>query len=87
MASLYQVKNGLEQVYKVLDNVEEGGGKPDGLNASLRDAFKTELMEFLLYLSASDGHVSQSERDFINELFDMKLSNNDCVDLINENEI
>lgn len=87
MASLYQVKNGLEQVYKVLDNVEEGGGKPDGLNASLRDAFKTELMEFLLYLSSSDGHVSQSERDFINELFDMKLSNNDCVDLINENEI
>lgn len=87
MASLYQVKNGLEQVYKVLDNVEEGGGKPDGLNASLRDVFKTELMEFLLYLSASDGHVSQSERDFINELFDMKLSNNDCVDLINENEI
>ena len=67
MASLYQVKNGLEQVYKVLDNVEEGGGKPDGLNASLRDAFKTELMEFLLYLSASDGHVSSSERDFINE--------------------
>ena len=67
MASLYQVKNGLEQVYKVLDNVEEGGGKPDGLNASLRDAFKTELMEFLLYLSASDGHVSSSERDLINE--------------------
>ena len=87
MASLYQVKNGLEQVYKVLDNVEEGGGKPDGLNASLRDAFKTELMEFLLYLSASDGHVSSSERDFINELFDMELSTKDCVDLINENEI
>lgn len=87
MASIYEVKKGLDQVYGLLDVVEDGGGKPKGMDISLKKAFQTELHTFLMYLAASDGHISREEKEFMNELFDADISTQDYADFINANEI
>ena len=63
------LKRAIDELYTLCD--------PNGANdvsgaagASMeRDTLKTEFIDFLSYLSASDGTVSESEAGFINEYF------------------
>lgn len=87
MANYDQIKTSLQQLYSLLDTVEENGGKPSGINTSLRNVFKIDLHTFFMYLSAADGKISSEERGFMNYLFDSNMSGQDYVRFINENNI
>ena len=87
MANYEVVKNSLQKLYGVLDMVEEVGGKPSEIDASLRNLFKMELHMFFMYLSATDGKISTEERTFMNYLFDSDMSGQDYVRFINNNNI
>lgn len=87
MTNYAAMKQSLHKIYSLLDTVEGAGGKPSGINASLRDVFKVELHSYFLYLSATDGKVSVQESEFMNYLFDMHLTSQQYVTFINENNI
>ena len=82
-----QIKHTLQTLYTLLDTVEENGGKPEGVCTSLKNAFRTELHTYLMYLSGADGKVSAEESVFMNYLFDMNLSEADYARFIRENSI
>lgn len=84
--SVESTKRMLEVIYQACDTVEDIGGKPDNLSISLRELFKIETHRFFMFLAASDGKVMPSERDYMNELFDMNLSVQDYVELINDTD-
>lgn len=87
MANYSQVKKTLQQLYILLDTVERNGGKPSGIDASLRNVFQLDLHTFFMYLSAADGKISAEERSFMNYLFDTNMSGQDYVRFIKENNI
>ena len=87
MADYTEIKGALQNIYGLLDTVEEHTEKPAGLEASLRDTFKLELHMFFMYLSAADGKISSEERDYMNYLFDANLSCQDYARLIDEQNI
>lgn len=84
---LFEVKKAVNSTYKLLDTVESIMGKPDGMDISLRDCFRTEMIMTALYFSATDGRVVQDEVDMINEVFDYHLSIRDCINLIQDRNI
>ena len=51
------------KVASLCDTIEEAGlwKKPLDITISLRDVLKTDIGSFILYLSASDGHLSNEE--------------------------
>lgn len=87
MASVTEIKKLLNKLYETLDFIERQEGKPENLDVSLRELFKVELQEFFMYLAASDGRVSLAERDFMNKLFDVDISTQNYVKLIDEHDI
>ncbi len=87
MRKYEEAKEELVNLYDLLDTVEQTGGKPDFVEMSLRDVFKTDVHTFLMYLSAADGKISAEERFFMNYLFDTSFSAHDYVKFINENNI
>lgn len=87
MVDVNGIKKLLDKLYNTLDFIERQEGRPEDLDISLRDLFKVELEEFFMYLSASDGRISTSERDFMNELFDMNISTQNYVKIIDEQNI
>ena len=84
--SVQGAKQLLQLIYKACDAVEEVGGRPNGLNMSIRELFKMDAHRFFMYLSAADGKVVPAERDYMNRLFDANFSIQDYVKLINETD-
>lgn len=58
-------------------------------NATLppQEYFKIDIVKFLLYLSASDGRISDEEILFINEVFDFHMNYDDIVSFIDKYNI
>lgn len=69
-----ETKMMLQKICNACDEIEEVMGKPADLDMSVRDLFCSETHRYFMYLSASDGVVVQSECDYMNELFEAKLS-------------
>lgn len=68
------LKSALEQLFSICDsNVEE-----NKVNySSEREELKKECINYLSYLSASDGTISKYEAEFIQEYFDYVISAED----------
>lgn len=76
----------LPKLYDVLDRVENLSGL-DMSKFHLRDAFRLEVCTFLLYLSAGDGRLTATERDYINDLLDYNYSLDAYADFVKQNHI
>lgn len=86
--SLIKNKVTLEAIYLALDKMESALGKPSQIgNMHLRDVFQLDTYRYVLYLSASDGRLSSSERDYMNSLFGTNYSIDSLVSYINEKNI
>lgn len=86
MATIYDLKRLYNRLGGLLDTVEEGG-IPDLQGHSLRELFTIELHSYFMYLAASDGKITQEEKNFMNTLFDTNMSVQDYIRFINENDI
>lgn len=76
----------LQNTYKILDTAEQ----VSGINLetiTLREAFRFELLSFLLYLCAADGSLNSNERDFINELLDYNYTSETYVEFLKTSDI
>lgn len=85
----YELKNMIIQIYDLCDTLDEG---PCGINQidssqTTKNCLRTELLTYLMYLSASDGSVAWQEADFINDYLDWDLSTNEIHQFIQENQI
>lgn len=87
--NLRELKELLFGIYDVFDSIQTS---LPALTQVLEDAefkimFRMDIQFFLLYLCASDGKITSEERDLINELFDLNISINSYIQLINEFKI
>lgn len=88
MIPIHQLKGILERIYGMLDQVDSGLSSIIGPDESpLRDLFKYDLRNYLLYLSASDGKITMSECDFINQLLDSSFDVNEYARYISDYNI
>ncbi len=87
MSETAQIKRLLEEVGQLFDSIEGAVGKPEGLEISLREVFKIDVLSMILYFSASDGTLSVKEKDMINEIFDFEGSVQDYATYIQEKNI
>ena len=51
MSDAAKIKPLLEDVSKLFDSIEEGIGRPDGLDIPLRDVFKVDILSMILYFN------------------------------------
>lgn len=81
----YALKKAISQLFDVCD--PNGGGVFNGkVNTSTaRDKLKKEFIDFLSYLSASDGIISDFEAQFITDYFDYNMSAEDLRKYIDSN--
>lgn len=79
-----ETKQMLQVICAACEAIEKVDGRPKDLNMSIKDLFKMETHRFFMYLSASDGVIASNERDYMNELFDAKLSTEDYEKLIKD---
>jgi len=80
-----ELKKVIDQLYVLVD---PNGSSVNGSSASIsteREAIKTELVDFLSYLSASDGTISESEVGFVNEYFGLGYSPDELKQYIEKN--
>ena len=76
----------LERTYKILDTAEQVSGiKLEQI--TLREAFRFELLSFLLYLCAADGSLNSDEQDYINQLLDYNYTIDTYVEFLKTNDI
>lgn len=83
------ISEAIESVYEAcdaLDNVSLGVAAIDD-EMTTKKCFKMDVVEFLMYLSSSDGHIAFQETDFINTYFNWDLSSDDVYQLIKEQNI
>ncbi len=85
--TINNLKKNINAIYEIFDSVEQVIKKPDEMTISLRDCFKIELLQMILYFSASDGKLSAKERDFVNAILEFNASSNDLIEIIDENDI
>lgn len=79
------LKKAIDELYALAD---PNGSSVSGASASIsseREMLKTELVDFLSYLSASDGTISESETEFVNEYFGLSFSPEDLKAYIEKN--
>lgn len=85
----YELKNLVDKTLGLCDFID--GQATDivkGLpGKSLRETLRLELASFLMYLSVSDGEISQCETDFINEYLDWNFSVSQVRDIIEETKL
>lgn len=58
-----QVRQYFDKIADICDSIDEKGwwNKPDTVKLALRDILKNDIEDFIMYLSASDGTVSNEE--------------------------
>ncbi len=74
----------LEKICSACDEIERIMGRPADLDLSIRDLFCMETHRFFMYLSASDGEIVQSESDYMNELFEARMTPKEYDILVND---
>lgn len=76
-------KGVLQQLKEVMNDVCE----KNGLEKDTGRCIDYDLLNFLLYLSASDGNVSWDEVEFISEFVDLNITPQAAINYIKENDI
>ena len=90
--SLRNVGKQLRMIYETLDiawnAMESAKVAPDFLGKEKpSEVVKTDLIGFLLYMTASDGVIHDSEVEFLNLLYDLEITPEDCKRCIVEGNI
>lgn len=85
MSKIYETKNLINSLVKVMHTVGEIAGFDDPSDAA--NGVKVEIAMFLMYLSASDGEIKWEEASTISELCDLNLTPQSLSDFIRENNI
>lgn len=84
----YDLKNLVTQMYVLADKMDEGPlGLAQNTNLILRDCIRTELLCYLMYLSAADGTIVWQEARFIRDYLEYDLTIEDINQLIVQNQI
>lgn len=84
----YDLKNLITQMYVLADKMDEGPlGLAQNTNLILRDCIRTELLCYLMYLSAADGTIAWQEARFIRDYLEYDLTIEDINQLIVQNQI
>ena len=81
------LKNAINDLYTLCD---PDGSSVNGASESIsaeRELLKTEFIDYLSYLSSSDGTISESEVGFINEYFGTSFSPDELKGYIEKNSI
>lgn len=86
-STIISLKSQVDSIYELFDFIEKVAGRPKDLDSSLREVFEHELLKVVLYFSASDGKISVHEKEFINELFDNRLTTKQLATLIEKANI
>lgn len=64
----YELKNIINQMYKLCDTLDEGPlGLAQTTSTTLKECIQVELTDYLMYLSAADGEIAWQESDFIRD--------------------
>ena len=69
-----ELKKAIDELYTLADPNGASASGAVASNSTEREALKAEFIDFLSYLSASDGTVSESEAGFVNEYFGLGYS-------------
>lgn len=81
----YELKNMINKLNSLGDLLDESSL---GLSEMpMRKIIRLDFVQFLMYLSASDGTISYEESNFINEYFDWDLSPSDIKYFIEKHDI
>lgn len=76
----YELKDMISKVYDFGDDLDELYPTPGDM--PLREILRIDFLQFLMYLSASDGTISDEESNFIEEYLDYHLSPSSIKDFI-----
>ena len=62
---IMHVRQYFNRIADICDTIDAKGwwNKPDNVTLTLRDILRNDIEEFIMYLSASDGDISQEEID------------------------
>ena len=79
----------VDNILNVCDTLEDTpvGIRKDHPGFSLRKAFTLDVMNFIMYLSASDGHVTWREADYLSDLMDMRVTPDNMREIIEEHNV
>lgn len=83
------VKKYYDKLCGLCDLLDENGlwNTPEYAGVKLKDIFRHNLAEYLLYLSASDNFITDEESAMYNEVTGFNGDKNKMISYINENEI
>lgn len=81
----YELKDMISKVYDFGDDLDELYPTPGDM--PLREILRIDFLQFLMYLSASDGTISDEESNFIEEYLDYHLSPSSIKDFIKKYQI
>lgn len=73
------VKEAIKQMYCIADSVDNSG--------KVKEAFKNELISFIIYIAGADSEFHTKEAAFIEEYFDVKMSPADMKAFADKNKI
>jgi len=83
MQNLEIIKEALKTTYQTLDVAEKMMCWEDKLCfRPLSEEFKNDILNFVLYLAASDKKITSTDRDIINGIFDENKSTTDYADMV-----
>lgn len=85
----HPAKESLDNLYELCDSIDNTpfGAKNDHPDLSLRKLLFVDVMSFILYLSAADGHVSWQEAKYLGELFECRMTTADMEELIEKHNL
>ncbi|RHG25758.1 AAA family ATPase [Dorea longicatena] len=80
----------LEATYGLCDTLDNMSIGVASINCDIettRECLRLDLVRFLMYLSAADGHIAWQEAKFINNYFEFELNTDDIFKLVKEMNI
>lgn len=83
MASKQDIKNLVNSLVNTMETI----GSVAGIDASAGNAAKMDLLQFMMYLSASDGEIQWSEASMMSDLIGLNLTPQDIGAFIRENNV
>lgn len=86
---IQKAKNAAKAIFGLCDSIDETpvGIKQISSEITLRDVLMFDILNFMMYLSASDGYVSEKEARFISELFEKNITPEAATALIKKNDL
>ncbi len=79
------LKRAIEELYTLADPTGASASGAVASNSTEREVLKAEFIDFLSYLSASDGTISESEAEFVNDYFALSYSPDELKAYIEKN--